>query len=291
MPSRTLPVLLLSIVALGLPLLLPTEARAEDDLASLLVLTKHRDPAQRLAAIRKLGALKDPGALDRLIELLSEPDPAQREEAARALGQIGDRRALAPLTAVLLDPSVPFRNAAADGLGALGDPGAVDPLIAALVGGEAVRNSIVGALVKIGEPAIPALVTALASKDPDSPPAAAAALGGIGGEKVVAPLVNSLKTADRRTRCAAAEALGKAGQKSAIPALSEALKAKIPGPPGMPIRFDYRVAAATALGKIGDKAALPALNAAAKDRNSSLSRAAKQAIDEINRQAAGEGSE
>ena len=108
---------------------------------------------------------------------------------------------------------------------------------------------------------------------------------------MIEPLVNTLKKADRRTKCAAAEALGAVGSKKAVPALSGALKAKIPGAPGRPIRFDYRVDAAKALGKIGDKAALPALNTAAKARNGPLSRAAKQAIDEINRRALEEEAE
>ncbi len=277
---------------LCLPLFLITaETRGEDDLGSLLALLKHRDPATRLSAIRKLVALKDPGAVEPLIKTLTDQTPAVREEAAHALAQIGDDRALAPLVAILKHKSIPFRNVAAESLGILGDKRAVDPLVAALVGGEAVRNSIVGALIAIGEPSIPALVKALSSNDPEVPPAAATALGGIGGDQVIEPLVNTLKKADRRTKCATAKALGVVGSKKAIPALSEALKAKIPGAPGRPIRFDYRVDAARALGKIGDKVALPALKAAAKIRNGPLSMAAKQAIDEINRRALEEDAE
>jgi len=64
---------------LCLPLFLITaETRGEDDLGSLLALLKHRDPATRLSAIRKLVALKDPGAVEPLIKTLTDQPCARR---------------------------------------------------------------------------------------------------------------------------------------------------------------------------------------------------------------------
>jgi HEAT repeat protein len=54
-----------------------------------------------------------------------------------------------------------FAAAAAEALGKLGDPQAMPPLIKALHDWYAVRRSAAEALVRIGTPAVPALIQAL----------------------------------------------------------------------------------------------------------------------------------
>jgi HEAT repeat protein len=259
------------------------EDTPEETLDSLLALLRHNDPGTRLVAVRKLGRLKDAGAVEPLITALGDPDAWVREESARTLGVFGDERALKPLITALADASVPLRVAAAEGLGVLGHPDGVDPLVAALRGGEAVQKPVIDALVRIGEPAAAAVVKALGSDDPEVPPAAAIALGRIGGKLALEPLLQLLEKGDRRARCAAAEGLGALGDRKAVPPLRLALKTKVSGPAWQPIRYDVRVSAAKALGRIGDPAAIPDLQVATRDSRKTLSGAAKSAIAEIER--------
>jgi HEAT repeat protein len=93
----------------------------------------------RFYAIRALGEIKDPRAVDLLIAALKYKDKEPfgydyeiREEAARALGEIKDPRADQPLIAALKDSDDRVVKAAGDALGKIGDPQAVDYLMTAL---------------------------------------------------------------------------------------------------------------------------------------------------------------
>jgi len=248
----------------------------------LLPLLKHRDPAQRLYAVRGLGSLKTASAVEPLIGTLDDTDAHVREAAASALGAIGDARAVPPLIAALKHKHVPLRAAAAAALGELKDARAVAPLIEALDNAEQVQTAAVAALAAIGAPALEPLVAALKAKAPAVPPRAAEALGALGDKRAVEPLLAVLKTADRRTVCSAAEALGKLGAPRATKPLTDLLAKKPRGAhPYMPMRYDPRVAAAKALGTLGDKEAIPALKTAAKNRNRQLAKAAADALKAI----------
>jgi len=129
-------------------------------------------------------------AVPHLIGALRDPHFGIREAAARTLGRIGDVAAFPPLAGLLThDPEEEVRAAAAESLGLLGEPRAIPLLRGALHDrSHAVRLAAAGALetfgwlpeteeetialllateqwpllVRLGEPAVPALIEALA---------------------------------------------------------------------------------------------------------------------------------
>ncbi len=88
------------------------------------------------------------------------------------------------------------------------------------------RFKALNVLIKIGEPAVPALIKAL--QDQSNPFTrrweAAKALGAIKDEGAVEPLINAMSDESEVVRRVTAEALGRLGDKRAIPVLKEALK-------------------------------------------------------------------
>jgi HEAT repeat protein len=88
------------------------------------------------AAAHALGELRDPQAVEPLIEtleaLVDNPDTTLRANAIRALGQIGDPQALEPLIRALAKKHPDLHNAAAHALGQLGEPQAIEALFDAL---------------------------------------------------------------------------------------------------------------------------------------------------------------
>ena len=66
-------------------------------LAHFIRLLTDDDEVSRWKAAEALGRLKDPAAVDELIDTLWDEDARVRIKAAWALGQIGDMRAFAPL--------------------------------------------------------------------------------------------------------------------------------------------------------------------------------------------------
>jgi|GEM_PF-1991228 len=113
-------------------------------------------------------------AVDGLIRTLNGDNLLSRIEAARALGIIGDNKAMESLLVALSDhdTSVYFRDrnknlciAAAEALGLIGDPKTVQALINELKNTHdnvrALRQTCADALVKIGLPAVEALVIAM----------------------------------------------------------------------------------------------------------------------------------
>lgn len=83
---------------------------------------------EREEAVRWLGRLGDPRALDPLMNLL--PEPHVRHLVVVALGEIGDKRAYAPLLDVLTwDRNANVRDGVVRGLAMLGDPRAVDVIL------------------------------------------------------------------------------------------------------------------------------------------------------------------
>ncbi len=111
-------------------------------------------------------------------------------------------------------------------LGAIGDPQAVPPLIQALGHApfaddwDAVRRAAAEALVRIGAPAVPALIQALGDDWDAVRRAAAWALGAIGDPQAVPALIQALGDSDSAVRRAAAWALGAIGDPQAVPPLS-----------------------------------------------------------------------
>lgn len=144
---------------------------------------------------------------------LSDYDP-DVVAAVKALGKIGGQSALATLIKVLNYHDV--SSEAAEGLGIIGDPKAVSGLLkTAKTDKGFARYTAVEALIKIGEPAIPALIEVLKVGDWDLRGRTAEALGEIGDKTAIPALTEALKDKDKSVRDAAAEALKKLEGKKA----------------------------------------------------------------------------
>jgi HEAT repeat protein len=126
------------------------------------------------------------------IDLLKDPDWVVRREAAITLGEMGDERCVEPLCHALRDGDWQVREVTIEGLGQIGSPAVellikllrdwdvrkyaiaalgkirdervLDPLMLQLKNDE-FKDDALNALVELGEPALPRLVTALKDKD------------------------------------------------------------------------------------------------------------------------------
>lgn len=271
----------------------------------LSVSAKSANRPVKKAAIKTLGEIRDPGALDILFEihknaddeikmvidealgkiqdsrsvdlLISDLDSRSKEiryAAASALGIIKDRRAVDPLIRVLNDEYEWVRQAAAKALGQIGDKKAIDSFIDLLDSKERQLNyTAIEALGNIGDASVvDPLITALAHDDAFVRKAAAEALGRIRDKKALSPLIEILNDDDESPRIAAAEALGEIGEKEAVEPLKKLLKDE-----------DWTVRRATirALGKIGDPCSVPLLVEFLDDENESVRKTATEAFENI----------
>ncbi len=137
----------------------------------------------RIRAVDVLGELKDPRAVDPLINLLHDENAAIRKNAVESLEKLGDTRALEPLICTLQDDDVSVRWYTCRALGSFGDARPVESLIQLL-------------------------------NDPDHfvRESAADALGEIGDPKAAKPLIPILNDPNEGTRWSAASALTKMGE-------------------------------------------------------------------------------
>lgn len=113
----------------------------------------------RAHAARRLGELKDEGAIGPLTEALRDTEEQVRLAAIEALGQIGTSKVIEPLCWALKSQAWTERRAAAEALGAVGAAASVAPLIAMLADENAgAAGAAVQSLIAIGEPAVEPLV-------------------------------------------------------------------------------------------------------------------------------------
>jgi len=147
----------------------------------LSVLFNDGDSAVREDAIRALGEIGDPQAVEFLFTAMKEP--GLRTSAVEALGRIGDRRAVPILIELVTGVNQPkvvhavaacgdqwneefvTRAAAVQALGAIGDESALPTLVAAL-GPTFTRAEAAAALARFGSKAIPLLLP-LSTGSPD----------------------------------------------------------------------------------------------------------------------------
>lgn len=146
------------------------------------------DPSVRETAIEALQEAADAASVDLLTGVLErDPDEALRKRAAWALEAIGSRRAIPALLAKAGSRDiVDVRYSAAAALGVIGDPAAARGLIALWEREDDRDDGVVNleafaSLVKIGRPAVPALVAAFRSDSWNVRFYAALTLGRIGG--------------------------------------------------------------------------------------------------------------
>lgn len=140
---------------------------------------QHAEPETRARAITFLGDARYAPAVPHLTQLVEQSDPGTRFLAAKALGQIGDEA-----------------------------ESAVPALLVALRADDMfLRMAITGALINIGQPAVPGLVKALFDRKAAVRRASAKALGKIGSKRAVKPLQVAVKDGDKGVRKMAQEAL------------------------------------------------------------------------------------
>lgn len=155
-------------------------------------------------------------ALEPLLEVTYHLNPVVRYRAAHALGYAKDARALDTLLRLTRDPVGEVRYDAAMALGVLGDERAIDPLIALMSTSDlenCVDSAAATALMRLGKPAIPALLALLQNGLPDTRVRSMTAnvLGGIGDERAIDVLAGLLSDDDADMRIAGVEALGAIG--------------------------------------------------------------------------------
>ena len=118
--------------------------------------------------------------------------------------------AVAEQIAALQDEDWAIREEAATMLGTLRDPRAVAPLVSVLRDGDrAVRDAAIGALLAIGEPAVPTLGACLSDPALTVQELASSVLATIADSRVLAPLIKALVSPDWIVRMHAAKALGR----------------------------------------------------------------------------------
>jgi HEAT repeat protein len=146
-------------------------------IAAMMERLTDNDPEVRRAAATILGARQHREAVPGLIVALNDEVLEVGHAAATALGDIGDPSAVAPLAAVLESPHTDWAMCinAAQALGKLGDASAVPAMtgifrrrwepVPGMNTTPPVRKNVVEALVKLGDTAVPHLLTALKDED------------------------------------------------------------------------------------------------------------------------------
>lgn len=203
----------------------------EDEMLSFLseCLTDY-DEELRTAAAHVLTQMGDESVLFRFIDALADPDFHVRYEAERAILAFDDSRPLIRHMQHFLrqrgEKKREKRIDAIRALGELGDVRAITFLLGALFDGERnVRAEAADVLGKLGdERAVPALLR-LMERDWSKRVIfhAAAALGDIGGEKVLEGLTEDLSHLEPVAWMAAVKALGEIGDRRAVPHILKAL--------------------------------------------------------------------
>jgi HEAT repeat protein len=136
-------------------------------------------PETRATAVKFLGEARYAPAVPYLAKLVEESDPGTRYLAAQALGKIGDEA----------ESAIPSL------------------LIGLRADDMYLRMAITGALISIGDPAVPGLVKALFDTNKAVRRASAKALGKIGSPRAIKPLEVAVQDSDPTVRQMCQEAL------------------------------------------------------------------------------------
>jgi len=268
-------------------------------LNSLIEKLKDQDPRVREKAAKTLGEIKDPRAVEPLIDAMRGKLPYSgankyvvqalvageysyvREAAAEALGEIRDPRAVEPLIDALKDINYKFREVAARVLGKIKDPRAVEPLIFAVKNDEyeSVRCEAIWALGEIRDPRAVDLLIAVLKGEINAPDSfgdiddyAAIALRTI-GEPAVKPLISAYKSAlkenDSSVRLLSEQALKKMKDQRTVEPLIAALKDE---------EWHVREIAVAVLGAFNDHRAIEALIDALADEHPIVRSSVREAL-------------
>ncbi len=196
--------------------------RAVDSLIRVMRDTREEDRDVRMAASRALGRIRDPRALEPLVEALGLPESWLPPRIAEILLEFGEA-ACEPLLRKLAERGeVNTRAWAAEVLGQLKHPRAVPALLACLADlHDQVRSRAAGALGKIGDRhAVPELIhLMLGDPVPYVRIQSVRALGAIGDPRALHHLIDSLKDGEWWVRVRVIEALEQLGERAVEPLL------------------------------------------------------------------------
>ena len=243
-------------------------------LETLLSIHKNEDNEMKMIVNEAFGKIKDNSSVDLLIKDLSSKTKEVRYSATTALGNIGDNRAVEPLILLLNDEYPWVRQAAAKALGQIGDKKAIAPFINLLDSKDSqLIFTAVESLGAIGDSdVVEPLIAVLAHDDALVRKAGADALGKIGDKKAVDPLIEILSDESEPPRIAATIALGKIGDKKATRHLQNLLQEE---------DWTIRRAAIESLGEMGDSGSVSLLIKYLNDDNETVRKAAKTAFEKI----------
>ncbi len=245
------------------------DAPEETRLATLPLLERLEDADRsiRLAALRALGALRDPRAIPALVRIASEQTGDLRTgdlrtAAVDALGSPAMGVGPALTTLVRLSRHRPVDDLArhADlALGEVATPTAVAALVAAL-GAPPVPEEAKLGLLHAGRAAVDALAGEVARGTPSSAALAAALLGEIGDRRATETLTRAIAPPESSAAVVrvALEALGRLRDPAAVPALARAAEAP---------QADVRLQAFAALEALADPRSVAVLEEGLADRD------------------------
>ena len=222
----------------------------------LLAAAASNDPLSRSLAVRGLGALKDPAAVEVAAPLVRDKSEAVVVSALRALGAIGDARGVAAAAWALDSPSSAVQREALRALAVLPADRSLRPRIVPFVGSREpwIRAAATAALARSDRESFALVLSGL---DPDPVwfvrSSLATTLGDVGDETSLSLLFGLLKDEDARVLPAVLEALRKARGPDSVDTLTRHLE-----------HPDFAVRAAAAEGLVAQKATgvVPALAAA-----------------------------
>ncbi len=143
---------------------------AKEALTTLVGMLVDTDERVTAAAIRSLGDLRDPNAIEPMMPILETGSTILKCQVLASMAHIGDSRAFAPVITRVFDTNELVRGNAASAVGALRDPRALEPLLMCLTDDSAqVRANACWSLGKIGcTQAVDRLISIADSNDAES---------------------------------------------------------------------------------------------------------------------------
>lgn len=257
------------------------DPRAIDSLVTAL---SGEDNMVRTNALRSLGELKAKDAILPIVNKLNDQDEYVRYTAAKVLGQIGNETVINSLLQKLEDEDDYVRKSAIEAIANFVTPESTSiiPSLIEAINEDidwAVRQGAAEALIKIGQPAVPELVTAYQSAGPNEREHIAYALGKIEMQdplkaEVIETLRETLTSENKSDALNAAVALYRLGVIDEM--YNFALNLLLTNEDDF-VRTD----AARALGNMGDERAVPALEGALQDPELFVRMAASAALRKI----------
>ncbi len=216
-------------------------AKARDTAPALIDLLKtERDPVTRAAIFSALPAIEADAknCIPPLLDALNDPDESVRNAAVGSLllFHSEQKEIVSALSTLLQNPNPAIAGRAADLLGRIGSPSAsaIPALLAAMANRQPPPPPFIDALVQIGPASVPEILRAISTEMPDAITRehwSVKTLQSMGGMAAL-PLGTALSDQNATIRLTAARALGEMGA-PARPAIPELVKACADAAPGV----------------------------------------------------------